>query len=609
MSTRYVWTKRVYASAFLSSATRTNSALSIPPVSSAYETYTLCSSYTAGLNSYGKPDIIPSGNMVTINGNSSGQWSASTYPYFISRPPESGYPNANIRIAYTSGNWCIIQDSSGRKSIGFVDTSGTNTANNYDLKSIQYTSSTSTVSSSGSSTYPNGEYSTSQKAYFSYLGSDSIDAASTSSSSLKAGQSCNIVVSPGTNTYSGTISYLYQYSVNGGTWTTIATTSSTTQSFTVPSNATSIQFRTRAQDNWGFTSSTYVTSPSYTVTSDTSTLPPVEEDVPAKLNAGVWVGVLNTSRKVNSIYVGVNNSARKLKAGWIGINGNAKPFYAKNTFLWTKYQVAFDGYWKSVAYGNDKFVAISYTKSEFAYSTDGITWTASEIPFYKLWEDVSYGNGKFVAIAGMGEAVYSTDGITWSKLTFPGYNFSSITYGGEKFVSVGLNNNKVAYSSDGIDWRSSTLPISLYWRSVTYGNSKFVAVGGNDTVAYSTNGITWNKSNLPDAGYHVWNCVTFGNGKFVAITDDGKLAYSTDGISWTESTFKFSFAMNGFVTFGNGKFLATVDVNAAYSTDGIDWKDACLAIGGVHRTTYGNGKFVTVNDNNNFGLVGCFYGD
>ena len=104
-------------------------------------------------------------------------------------------------------------------------------------------------------------YGTSGSYYYSYLSSNYIDPTAVAlTANPVAGASATIKVTPRNNSY-GTVSYLYQYSTNGGSsYTTIATSSATSYSFSVPSGATSIKVRVRAQDNIGFTSSTYVES-------------------------------------------------------------------------------------------------------------------------------------------------------------------------------------------------------------------------------------------------------------------------------------------------------------------------------------------------------------
>ena len=257
--------------------------------------------------------------------------------------------------------------------------------------------------------------------------------------------------------------------------------------------------------------------------------------------------------------------------------------------------------WYSVAYGDGKFVAVSWDSAgsdKAAYSTDGINWTASTMPSSAQWYSVTYGDGKFVAVARYsGKAAYSTDGINWTASTMPSSEtWWSITYGNGKFVAVTYISNKAAYSTDGINWTASTLPSSASWE-VTYGDGKFVAVAGSSS-AYSTDGINWTASTLPSSVK--LSSVTYGDGKFVAVagSNSKKSAYSTDGINWTESTLPSASYIS--VIYGDGKFVAVayMSTKAAYSTDGINWTETTLPSSSNWRSvTYGDSKFIAVADN------------
>lgn len=175
------------------------------------------------------------------------------------------------------------------------------------------TTSTEKVSSNNSGAYSGSDYT--------YLGSDSIDPLSISypTSGVNAGDSITVTVTPGSNTYGGTVSYLYQYNTGSG-WVTIQTTTATSIQFTIPSNASSIQFRVRAQDSWGFASDDYVTGPNVTLGSGSG-----GGDVGG---AGkVWIGVGNTAKQATGVWVGVNGTAKKVTAMWVGVNGIAKKVF------------------------------------------------------------------------------------------------------------------------------------------------------------------------------------------------------------------------------------------------------------------------------------------
>ena len=133
-----------------------------------------------------------------------------------------------------------------------------------------------TVSNSSASTYPqdgiSGNY------WYTYQGSDSIDAAAVgySNQSPMGGQPITINVTPRTPTYGGTIRYTYQVQLSGGAWTTIATNvTATSRQYTIPAGTTSFAARVRASDTWGFSSSDYTTGATLSVTNN---LPPSAPD-------------------------------------------------------------------------------------------------------------------------------------------------------------------------------------------------------------------------------------------------------------------------------------------------------------------------------------------
>lgn len=135
------------------------------------------------------------------------------------------------------------------------------------------------VSSTASTSYPtdgiSGNY------WYTYLGSDSIDpSACTIPSTINGGTAISITVTPGSGkVFSGTVSYTYQVSLNGGTWTTLATTTATSRSYTVPYGTTTVQARVVAKDNLGFSSSTYATSSQVSVINNQPPTAPGSIDV------------------------------------------------------------------------------------------------------------------------------------------------------------------------------------------------------------------------------------------------------------------------------------------------------------------------------------------
>lgn len=119
------------------------------------------------------------------------------------------------------------------------------------------------VSSRTSSSYPS--FDLDSDGYFYYAeDQDIIDPSSVNlPESIRYNSDITISITPSsdaqTNSY-GNIIYTYQYRFNDGSWTTIETTSETSVELHIPSGKSSIQARVLAQDDIGFTSSTYVAS-------------------------------------------------------------------------------------------------------------------------------------------------------------------------------------------------------------------------------------------------------------------------------------------------------------------------------------------------------------
>lgn len=111
----------------------------------------------------------------------------------------------------------------------------------------------------------------------------------------------------------GTISYLYQYSTNGGqTWTSVGNATTNTQKeVTVPESAEQFMVRVRAQDDIGFTSTDYVAGSN------------LEVQI-----MRLWVGVDNVAHKGKKLWVGVDGVARRAVRAWVGDeNGTARRWF------------------------------------------------------------------------------------------------------------------------------------------------------------------------------------------------------------------------------------------------------------------------------------------
>lgn len=148
------------------------------------------------------------------------------------------------------------------------------------LRDSQGSTLLGTVSNASSGAYPNNG--SRGGSWYVYQGSDNIDPASvTIPASIQGGTSIDITVTPSTGKkYGGTVSYTYQYKLDNGRWQALSgPTTATTQQLTVPKGTASVQVQVRAQDNLGFTSSTWVASASVEVTNNQPPTAPGSIDV------------------------------------------------------------------------------------------------------------------------------------------------------------------------------------------------------------------------------------------------------------------------------------------------------------------------------------------
>jgi len=219
-----------------------------------------------------------------------------------------------------------------------------------------------------------------------------------------------------------------------------------------------------------------------------------------------------------------------------------------------------------------KFVAVagSSANTTGAYSDDGITWTATSMVTSAIWVDVAFGAQKFVAVSSDVTTVrISNDGEFWDQSgTLTTTGFTAIAYGKNRFVAIksgtNVTNHATSTTAAGT-WTAGTLPSSSNWNSIAYGNNRFVAISNTSgtIAAYSLDGITWTASTLPATAS--WTKVTYGQGLFLAVSTTTAAATSPDGITWTLRA--TSAAALGFsaITFGNrdryGLFVGVGDGN------------------------------------------------
>ncbi len=238
-----------------------------------------------------------------------------------------------------------------------------------------------------------------------------------------------------------------------------------------------------------------------------------------------------------------------------------------------------------------------------AYSSDGVTWTASALPNSSNWRLVAYGADRFIALSNTSQATgaYSTDGITWQSLALPvSGQWVELLYGNNMFVAIS-SSEQIIYSTNGIAWQTTTAATPGNGNGLTYGDGIFVSVPYNSSTGkYSEDGATWTTFNLPST--RTWNGAAYGNGIFAATTQTINGAYSYNGIDWSELIFPVNFIRE--VTFGNGNFYfyATTSTSVRVTADLTNWAAISLPAN-VSILRYHHGKFMGVSSNTTTGFL------
>ena len=261
MSTRYVW--RIYEKPFYNLDVEQNASFNRSAATTS-ETipYEYAIYYTSSSVSYDENNgeiTLKSPQKITVRVGGSHNFSGKYWMYSGNK---------------LSGTYEVDLKNTSQSSVRYGGTVYVSQEHNYLIEQCSsYTSyeykRNKTIagyaSSANSAQYPADGVS--GNSWYTEQGSDNIDASAVSiPSTIMGGTQITITVTPGTGkVYAGTVSYIYQVKLGSGSWTTIATTTATTRTYTVPYGTESIQVRVQAKDDIGFTSSDYATSSAVTV--------------------------------------------------------------------------------------------------------------------------------------------------------------------------------------------------------------------------------------------------------------------------------------------------------------------------------------------------------
>jgi len=164
-----------------------------------------------------------------------------------------------------------------------------------------------------------------------------------------------------------------------------------------------------------------------------------------------------------SVTYGVYNGNGRWMA--LGSSG-ASAYSATGGTSWVAGGAVGAGTYTAIAYGQGVFVAITTGATTTRISIDGgQNWIAGgALPASSTWISIAYGANKFVAVSSDGAVnpAYSVDGgVTWSNTDAAGYlgsgTITSVHYGQGVFVVTASSGNNMSSSQDGLNWTTRAI--------------------------------------------------------------------------------------------------------------------------------------------------------
>jgi hypothetical protein len=297
---------------------------------------------------------------------------------------------------------------------------------------------------------------------------------------------------------------------------------------------------------------------------------------------------------------GISGTAVSVAYGegrWIALGSGGTSAYSVNGGVsWVAGGTVGSGTYTSIAYGQGVFVAITTGATTTRISTDGgVTWTAGgALPASSTWVSIAYGANKFVAVSSSGavDPAYSVDGgVTWSSADETGYlgsgTITSVHYGQGVFVVTTSSSNNMVSSENGINWTTRAITRAS-------GTGALAAIQGNP----SQSGV-W--AIIPSASTTAASSAVLGatakarvfvsENKIFAIrvTDPGSAYAAAPTITITDPNNLFEAPTQ--VRIGNG---ACANVSFINRGTGFDSAIVEQDTGDGYANSFQNGKFIGV---------------
>ena len=148
---------------------------------------------------------------------------------------------------------------------------------------------------------------------------------------------------------------------------------------------------------------------------DTTVIPGNQLDGATPTN-DCTVRVTETSDDSTNSIVAVEATGLGYEGRWVAISESTYSAWSDDGISWTQIFTPYNAPWKTMAHGNDVFVAISNTVTDvIVYNRTGKQWVTTNLPSSAPLKDIHFADGKFVIICEDDNRVfYSTNGF-WTQ--------------------------------------------------------------------------------------------------------------------------------------------------------------------------------------------------
>jgi hypothetical protein len=309
-----------------------------------------------------------------------------------------------------------------------------------------------------------------------------------------------------------------------------------------------------------------------------------------------------TSHRLNAIVSTTNDF-------YVAVGAAGTVLTSPNTLDWTCQVSGTTNELKSVAFGQDLFVAVGPDSeggmSTILTSADAITWTPRASGTGNALRSVAYNPtlGVFVAVGDSTTILSSTNGVDWARRMVPGYTADLTCVAAYAGFTVLSSDHTYLTSPDGKAWTINTWGTFAKLYACGYG----VAVGEAGTIVEDgTVRFSGTAEDLLGVAFAPRTYAGPGGalpGRIGVVGRQGLLLTSDDGVVWTQQATEVQSDLRG-LTYSNGGFVAVGDDGVILA--GFVWVErrphagvtnndpSGVSTNTLSRVVFGNDNFVAV---------------